>query len=86
MRCGKRRAGGEGRVDGNRTTVSLRPRVAERRTPGEHVDIASPLYPRPLVPHCGSGFRLNRAEYPVRSLSQMAPVLAVEVGEKAPLG
>jgi hypothetical protein len=65
-------------------TGGPRPKVATRRTLGEHVDIVTPTDPRTLVPLYGQHLEAHLEQYSVRALSDMARVLMQHVGEKAP--
>lgn len=66
------------------TAGAVKPKVATSRTPGEHVDIVSPLDPRTLVPLYGAGLPAHLREYSIKELSQMARLLAPKAGEKVP--
>jgi hypothetical protein len=67
-----------------KTGAGPKPKLSVGRTPGDHVDIVSPINPRTLVPLYGSNLPAHLAEYSPRALWQMARVLAVQVGKKAP--
>jgi hypothetical protein len=65
-------------------SITPKPKVSDRRTPGERVDIVTPLDPRTLTQLYGAALPERLAAYSPKALVEMARMLAPSKGEKVP--
>jgi hypothetical protein len=65
-------------------TATPKPKVSDRRMPGERVDIVTPLDPRTLTQLYGAALPERLAAYSPKALVEMARMLTPGKGEKVP--